>query len=150
MILVGHLCARVLSIHKYTAQWATVVCTSVKYHERFTVRICVPMRPHLHVLSCTSGVLRHEAIKSPSDMSLSDHRRGFVCAVWHTSSIREPYCLMPRPGPLIRLMLWTTSPSLSCLSLLSYMSMWTENVSLCAESLAQTGAHVHTIRLPCM
>ena len=58
-------CARALSVHKYTVQRATVVRTYVKYHVFLhrTVCICAPTCSHLHVLPCTSGVPRHEAIK---------------------------------------------------------------------------------------
>lgn len=117
-----------------------------------TVCICVPACSHLHVLSCTSGVPRHEAIEFY-----------FVPVTWHVVRSQARLCLCCLPhifykGPLLfhtkALLtdqpwytdtLWTTSPSpplcLSC----SVMFMWMVNVSLCTESLAQTGAHCHRI-----
>lgn len=60
------MCAHVLSVYKYTAQWATVVCMESIYN---TIYFCIAQfvfvfwHVHIYVFPCTSGIPRHEAIK---------------------------------------------------------------------------------------
>lgn len=106
---------------------------------------------HLHVLVCTSGTW-DESNKFHFDASDITSCQMTVTSlsllVWHISSVRDPHCLLPKSYSVIFLMYGHVGVHLAgflSLSLLSYIFMLMLNVTLCGESLAQTGAHRHRI-----
>lgn len=106
---------------------------------------------HLHVLVCTSGTW-DESNKFHFDASDITSCQMTVTSlsllVWHISFVRDPHCLMPKTYSVIFLIYGHVGVHLAgflSLFLLSYIFMLMLNVTLCGESLAQTGAHRHRI-----